>query len=88
VTVDRRPELPADLVAQEPGTNARFAFFAGENNHCFLAESQRRTFDFFDSWHKDYHSLRVIPNYGHLDMFFGKNASRDVFPLMCEELDR
>jgi hypothetical protein len=88
VPVDHRPELPADLVAQEPTTTARFAFFAGENNHCFLAESQRRTFSFFDAWHKDYHSLRMIRNYGHLDMFFGKNAARDVFPLMCEELDR
>ncbi len=88
VTVDRRPELPEDLVAQEPRTTARFAFFAGENNHCFLSESQRRTFDFFQSWRKDYHSLRMLRNYGHLDVFFGKNASKDVFPLMCEELDR
>ena len=88
VAVDGLSELPANFVAKEPATTARFAFFAGVNNHCFLAESQQRTFDFFDSWHKGYHSLHMIPNYGHLDIFFGKNAAKDIFPLISEELDR
>ncbi len=88
IAVDNRSELPADFIAQEPATTARFAFFAGVDNHCFLAESQQRTFDFFDAWHKGYHSLHMLPNYGHLDVFFGKNAAKDVFPLMCEELER
>ena len=88
VAVDGLPELPANFIEREPATTARFAFFAGVNNHCFLAESQRRTFDFFDSWRKGYHSLHMIPNYGHLDIFFGKNAATDVFPLISAELDR
>ena len=88
VAVDGRPELPADFVAAEPRTTARFAFFAGVNNHCFLAESQQRTFDFFNSWRKGYHSLHMLPNYGHLDVFFGKNAAKDIFPLISAELDR
>ncbi|MFZ0745560.1 MAG: hypothetical protein WAM85_14205 [Terracidiphilus sp.] len=88
VSVDGRPELPADFVAHEPSTTARFAFFAGLNNHCFLAESQRRTFDFFNSWRKSYHTLTMLPNYGHLDVFFGKSAAQDVFPLMSRELER
>ena len=88
VAVDGLPELPANFVEREPSTRARIAFLAGVDNHCFLAESQHRTFDFFDSWHKGYHSLHMIPNYGHLDIFFGKNAASDVFPLISEELDR
>jgi pimeloyl-ACP methyl ester carboxylesterase len=88
VPVEGRPELPADFMAREPSTTARFAFFAGLNNRCFLAESQQRTFDFFDSWHKGYHSLRMLPNYGHLDVFIGKNAAQDVFPLISAELER
>ena len=28
------------------------------------------------------------PGYGHLDMFMGKNAYRDVYPKMVEELDQ
>jgi len=88
VAVDGLKELPESFVAREPQTSARFAFFAGVNNRCFLAESQRRTFEFFDSWRKGYHSLKMLPNYGHLDVFIGKDASRDVFPLMLEELER
>jgi hypothetical protein len=29
-----------------------------------------------------------VPGYGHLDMFFGKNAYRDVYPQMVDELDK
>lgn len=88
VSVDGFHELPASFVAQEPATTARIAFLAGMNNHCFLPESQQRTFDFFDSWRKGYHSLHMIPDYGHLDIFFGKNAATDVFPIISAELDR
>jgi hypothetical protein len=88
VAVDGLKELPADFCAQEPKTTARFAFFAGKNNLCFLAESQQKTFDFFNGWRKNYHTLTMLPNYGHLDVFIGKNAGKDVFPLIAEELER
>jgi hypothetical protein len=32
--------------------------------------------------------LQVLPGYGHLDVFIGKNAANDVFPIILEELDR
>jgi hypothetical protein len=88
VSVDGRSELPKDFVAQSPRTDSRFAFFAGMNNLCFLAESQQRTFEFFDKQRPGYHTFRPIPNYGHLDIFIGKEAARDVFPLILEELER
>ena len=88
VSVESFRELPADFVAQPPRTDARFAFLAGECNVCFLPESQQRTYDFFQQQRKDYHSLRVLPGYGHLDVFIGKDAARDVFPIILEELDR
>jgi hypothetical protein len=88
VAVEGFKELPADFVAREPATTARFAFIAGLNNLCFLAESQRRTFEFFNGWRKDYHTLHMLPNYGHLDVFIGKDAAKDVFPLIAEELER
>ncbi len=31
---------------------------------------------------------RVIPGYGHLDCWMGRNAWKDVFPLVREEVDR
>jgi hypothetical protein len=88
MAAERLPGLPSDFVAQDPQTDARFAFFAGINNLCFLAESQQRTFDFFNGRRKNYHTLRMVKDYGHLDMFIGKNAAQDVFPLMAEELER
>ena len=88
VAVERHAALPADFAAQRPKTEARFAFMAGERNICFLPESQRRTYDFFQSVRRDYHSLHIVPGYGHLDVFIGKNAVRDVFPIIAEALAR
>ena len=88
VSVESRPELPRSFVAQDPQTDARFAFFAGKQNICFLPTSQERTFRFFDERRPGYHSLVELPGYGHLDVFMGKQAARDVFPLMLAELER
>lgn len=88
ITVDGIKDLPRDFVAQPPRTSARFAFIAGARNVCFLPQSQQRTYDFFQQQRRDYHSLHVLPEYGHLDIFLGKNAERDVFPILLQELDR
>jgi pimeloyl-ACP methyl ester carboxylesterase len=88
VSVEDRPELPQSFVAGEPQTEARFAFFAGTENICFLPASQERTFRFFDQHRPGYHSLVELPGYGHLDVFMGQRAARDVFPLMLAELER
>jgi pimeloyl-ACP methyl ester carboxylesterase len=88
VSVDNLPGLPADYMAEPPLTDARFAFFAGARNRCFLADGQRETFAYFDRLQPRRHALHILPNYGHLDIFLGKDASRQVFPIMIEELDR
>ena len=80
--------LPDSFVASPPLTDARVALIAGEANHCFLPESQVRTYEYLDSITKNYHTLNIVPGYGHLDIFMGKNASRDVFPLIAEELHK
>jgi hypothetical protein len=61
-------------------------FEAGLDNRCFLAESQRRTFRFFDSLQPRRHALHLLHGYGHLDVFMGRRAARDVFPMILEEL--
>ncbi|MGH2627045.1 MAG: esterase, partial [Anaerolineales bacterium] len=88
VAVEGRRELPADFTAQEPLTDARFAFFAGEENRCFLPESQVRTHEFFERFRPGYHSLHLVPGYGHLDIFMGRRAAQDVLPRMVAELER
>jgi hypothetical protein len=88
IAVEQNADLPKDFAAQPPRTDARFAFFAGEDNLCFLPDSQIKSFKYFDRLRPDYHSLNLVKGYGHLDMFMGEHASRDVFPLMIKELDR
>ena len=88
VSVDGLPELPASFVAQEPQTDARFAFLGGEHNVCFTPEGQRRTFEFFERYGPGRHRLHVLPGYGHLDVFMGRRAAQDVFPIIRDELER
>ncbi len=71
-----------------PKTNARFVFFGGEKNLCFLPKSQQSTFSYFDALKPNYHKLFIINGYSHLDIFLGKNADKDVFPIMINELNQ
>jgi hypothetical protein len=86
VRYEDSPGLPSSYTAEAPRTDARFALFAGADNLCFLPESQERTHAWLSSWRPDYHSIHVMPGYSHLDIFMGKDAWRDVFPLMLDEL--
>jgi len=88
VPVEGYRELPEDVAERPPETEARFVFLAGELNRCFLPESQRRTFERLDHHRPGYHALHVIPDYGHLDVFMGQDAARDVFPLILAELNK
>ncbi len=78
--------LPRNFVEQAPKTEARFAFLGGQFNHCFVPESQQRTFDFFDRYAPGRNAFYELAGYGHLDVFVGKNAARDNFPLILDEL--
>lgn len=80
--------LPADYTAQPPRTEARFAFIAGKLNDCFAWQSQQASFDWFARHRPDFHSLQVLEKYGHLDVFLGKQALRDTFPVLLAELER
>ena len=63
-------------------------FLAGAASRCFLPASQTRTFEYFDRLRPNYHKLYLLPQYGHLDVFIGKDATRDVFPIIVSELNR
>lgn len=86
--LDNLADLPRDFAAQAPKTNARFVFFTGDKNLCFLPESQRKSFQYFNSLKPDFHAMHEIRNYSHLDLFMGKNAYQDVFPIMIKELEK
>jgi hypothetical protein len=63
-------------------------FCAGQKNLCFLAESQRRSYNYFAAITADFHVLKLFPEYGHLDVFMGKNAAKDTFPFIIDELNK
>lgn len=67
---------------------ARIALFGGRQNLCFLPDSQQNTFEYLERVDPGVHKLYILENYSHLDVFFGKNSHRDVFPLMLAELNK
>jgi pimeloyl-ACP methyl ester carboxylesterase len=70
-------------------TEARCVFLAGETNRCFVPRSQILSY----LWMQEHserqdHRLYVKKGYGHLDMFVGEYAERDIFPTIVKELER
>lgn len=80
--------LPRDFCAQAPRTDARFVFLGGQYNDCFRSRSMAATLDFFDRWAPGRHGYQELAGYGHLDVFIGRDAHRDVFPMILDELER
>ncbi|MCK0128655.1 GMC family oxidoreductase N-terminal domain-containing protein [Erythrobacter sp. F6033] len=65
------------------------SFLSGATNQIFYPESGQRT----RVWLSDHnggslYKQRIIPDYGHMDLFIGRNAHRDVTPWILEELER
>ena len=63
-------------------------FISGAENECFLPESTETTYNLLREKNgKKLYARHVIPNYGHIDCIYGKNAARDVYPFILEQLD-
>lgn len=63
-------------------------FIHGAENQCYLPESTARTMAALQSRNDPaLYSRVVVPNYGHIDCIFGKNAARDVYPHITEHLE-
>nr|WP_298925410.1 GMC oxidoreductase [uncultured Erythrobacter sp.] len=64
-------------------------FLSGATNQIFYPESGQRTRVWLSEHNgKALYSQRIIPDYGHMDLFIGRNAHRDVTPWVLEELER
>jgi choline dehydrogenase-like flavoprotein len=76
--------LPASANLKLP-----ISFLHGENNRLFKPEGSRLTYDFLRETNgPDLYTRTVIPDYAHMDLFIGKDAARDVYPVITAELDR
>ena len=64
-------------------------FIHGAENATFLAEGTAKTVEFLSEKNgQGWYDRIVIPNYGHIDCIFGKNAAADVFPYIVEHLNK
>jgi cholesterol oxidase len=64
------------------------AFIHGAENVCFLPESTEITYNLLrEANGKNLYTRHVIPNYGHIDCIFGKNAAKDVYPFILDHLE-
>jgi cholesterol oxidase len=63
-------------------------FIHGAENTCFLPRSTEETVKVLSDLNgKDLYVRHLIPNYGHIDCIFGKDAARDVYPQIVNHLD-
>ncbi|KAI1117178.1 glucose-methanol-choline oxidoreductase [Nemania sp. NC0429] len=71
-----------------------FLLFVGGDNAVLSPESTERTYEILtDAFGARgdggiQYRRRVVPDYGHLDCWMGRNAWKDVYPFVLEEVDR
>ena len=71
-----------------------FLLFVGRDNAVLSPESTERTYErLCDTFgtvgpNGGEYRRRVVPGYGHLDPWMGRNAWKDVYPFVREEVDR
>ncbi|KAI0866032.1 glucose-methanol-choline oxidoreductase [Xylaria cubensis] len=71
-----------------------FLLFVGGDNAVLSPESTERTYEILTDTFSARHDIgiqyrrRVVPDYGHLDCWMGRNAWKDVYPFVLEEVDR
>jgi cholesterol oxidase len=65
------------------------AFIHGANNRLFTPEGSELTYNALREVNgPEYYVRHVIEGYAHMDCFIGKNAARDVYPIVTAELEK
>lgn len=78
-----------DYLEDVSGLALPISFIHGEHNRLFVPEGSRLTYEFLRERNgPEFYTRHVIPGYAHMDCFIGKDAARDVYPLITAELDR
>ena len=63
-------------------------FFQAMENHLFLPEGTERSYDLLVAKNGAEGYMRItVPNYHHMDCFIGKDAAKDIYPLILGQLD-
>jgi hypothetical protein len=88
VSTGKHSELPPLFTAEAPQTDARFVFMTGDRNQTFLPAGMGRTFEYFERHKPGKHTFQKFADYGHLDVFIGEHANRDIAPFIIDELSK
>ncbi|CAK7274764.1 hypothetical protein SEPCBS57363_006328 [Sporothrix epigloea] len=63
--------------------------FVGQDNAVLSPRATEKTYEILcDTFASGTYRRHVIPRYGHLDCWMGRNAWMDVFPILRAEIDR
>jgi hypothetical protein len=64
--------------------------FSGRQNAVLSPEATERSYEALCKAFGDtgMYRRRVVPGYGHLDGWMGRNAWKDVYPMVRQEVDR
>jgi cholesterol oxidase len=77
----RYASLPDDYFQYAKEIETPVLLMTGEQNHVF-ADSNIVCHQRLEQICPGRHRLQVFPNYGHQDVFMGKNVHRDIFPTL------
>jgi pimeloyl-ACP methyl ester carboxylesterase len=65
------------------------SFITGEQNRMFVPRGLEATCELLRSANEPaLYAHHVVPGYAHLDLWLGRDAERDVFPIVLRELER
>ncbi len=65
------------------------AFIHGAENETWTPQSTLRSYDWLRRHNgSGLYSHHLVPNYGHIDCIFGRNAAVDVYPLILQHLEK
>jgi cholesterol oxidase len=78
--------LPDNYMQHVRDVETPVLFMTGQNNHVF-ADSNIVCYERLQRIVPGRHQLHVFPNYGHQDVFMGKNCHVDVFPRLVKFLN-
>ncbi|WP_283139570.1 alpha/beta fold hydrolase [Rhizohabitans arisaemae] len=83
----RHRDLPNDYLDDAALVTTPILFVTGDHNDVF-ADSNVVCHRILSQVVPGIHELQIIPGYGHIDPFIGKNAYLDVFPQIVDFLKR
>lgn len=78
-----------DYLDDVSGLAIPITFLHGADNRLFLPEGSAITYEFLRAANgPELYARDVIPGYAHMDCFIGKDAARDVYPVIAGRLDQ